>query len=114
MANGKRMNGKSDVEPPLPPFVTRRPEVEDASSFLAWDAWDNIHSTGDLQQDYELGEHYADLAVQYGRATGNPAAITFTLSAIYLKQANGLIRAGEIERGFVDRISRLAMAGALN
>ncbi len=113
MPNSKPMNGAAPAPVEVPPFVRRREEIEDESRVEAWDGW-SVESTGDRKKDYALGQHYADLAVKNARANGNPAGITFPLSSIYLKHARGLIQAGEIERGFVERIASLAMSGALN
>lgn len=97
----------------VPPFVQRRDDIDDESDVRAWDGW-VVQSTGDPKRDYELGEHYAGIAVDLATEHDRPSLITFTLSAIYLKQAMGLITAGEIERGFIDRIARLACLGAKN
>lgn len=115
MANGKSMNGASPslTGGDVPPFVRRREEVEDETRVDAWDGW-HVESTGDAKKDYALGQHYADLAIKNARLHASQAGITFPLSSMYLKHARGLIQAGEIERGFVDRIASLAMAAALN
>lgn len=112
MVNGKPINGHSKPTE-IPPFVQRRANVEDERSYEAWDGW-VVETTGDPATDYKLGQDYAAIAARIANANDNPGVISFSLSSIYLKQAHGLIEAGEIERGFIDRISRLACLGALN
>lgn len=101
------------VDEDIPPYVRRREEIEDASSLEAWDGW-AVTPTGIPHRDYELGRQYADIAIRMARQRGDASPITFTLSSIYIKQHLGLITAGDIERGFVDRIASRAMAASLN
>lgn len=96
----------------LPPYVRRRPEIEDESRIDAWDSW-VVETTGDDQTDYRLGSQYADIAVELALIQQSPAAITLPLSSMYLKQTHGMILAGAIERGFVDRVAQLACRGAV-
>jgi hypothetical protein len=112
MIDRERMNGRTD-EPEIPPFVARLEEVEDASDPRAWDFW-HVTPSGDDAKDYALGESYADIAIKLSRHRGDVGAITSALASIYLKQHLGLINAGALERGFIDRVAKRAVAGSLN
>ena len=90
----------------LPPFVEHRPGY--------FDGWTPGEATGDDDMDRMLGELYADIAIRHARAVNNPDFIGMVMAAIYFKTARGLIKMGETERGFLNRIARLAYVGALS
>lgn len=78
------------------------------------DGWVPAPSSGDEACDFVLGEIYADMAVMHAREQNDPGAISFILGCIACKFARGEIEYGGIEKGFTDRIARLACVGALN
>lgn len=90
----------------LPIFVERGPDY--------FDGWKPAEPTGDDATDRLLGEIYADIAIKHARAVRDPAFVTMVMAAIYFKTARRLIRMGQTEQGFLDRIARLAYVGSTN
>lgn len=89
----------------LPAFVDRGPDY--------FDGWKPAEPTGDDDMDRMLGEIYADVAVRYARAVRDPGFVAVVMAAIYFKAARGMIRMGETEQAFLNRIARLAYVGSL-
>lgn len=54
------------------------------------------------------------MAIRHARAVNNPAFISMVMAAIYFKTARGLIRMGDTEQAFLNRIAHVAYVGALN
>ena len=64
--------------------------------------------------NFLLGELYADIAVRHARAVNNPDFIGMIMAAIFFKTAHGLIRMGDTEQAFLNRIAKLAYVGSLS
>ena len=97
---------KQSIWPELPSFVER------GDGYI--DGWKPSEPSGDASLDTLLGELYADIAVKYAREVRDPAFVGMVMAAIYFKTTRGLIRMGETEQGFLNRIARLAYVGSLN
>jgi hypothetical protein len=97
---------KQSIWAELPSFVER------GDGYI--DGWKPSEPSGDASLNTLLGELYADIAVKYAREVRDPAFVGMVMAAIYFKTTRGLIRMGETEQGFLNRIARLAYVGSLN
>jgi hypothetical protein len=98
--------GQQSIWVELPCFV------EQGSDYI--DGWKPGEPSGDVVLDTLRGEIYADIAVRHARQIKNPAFIGMVLATIYFKTTRGLIKMGETEQGFLNRLARLAYVGSLN
>ena len=91
------------------PFVSLR-EGQDPSLPKSWDGW-RVEKSGDDKKDYDIGKHFAELAIKEAIAINDLAPITFTMATIYAKAHLTGVGDGAMERGFVDGIGRYACKG---
>jgi len=86
--------------------------VERAPGYF--DGWNPPAPVGDADMDRHLGQLYADIALRYARAIRKPEFIGLVMSTIFYKTATGLIRMGDTEQAFLDRLARVAYCGSLD
>jgi len=87
------------------PFVQQRDNQ--------WDGW-VVDPSGDPEKDYQQGQEYAKLALAMAKTMNDPAPVSFTLAWIYAKAHLAGQASGAMEKGFIDRVVRSAMAASLN
>lgn len=92
------------ARPVLPPFVK---VDEDADTIDMW----VVEPTGDPIFDEAVGFYYAGEAVAYARVIADPSFVAAVVAELAVRPVVG---ARDIERGFLNRIARLACAGSLS
>src|SRR5258707_15044047 len=101
-------NLADDYTAGLPPACVKLKDgATDKSDPHSWDGW-AVEPTGDPKSDYLKGAEYCDTCVRKVAGSGNPGALSFTLTCMILKVGNGVIKNGDMEKGFMDRLALLA------